>query len=293
MKQENLEACPVCAHQEFITYLQTRDFVVSNEKFTICKCKHCSFLFTSPRPDVSNIGRYYESDDYISHTDASNNFINKIYKIARYFTLAQKRQIVANGFHQPHLLDYGCGTGGFLKVCQKKEWFVKGIEPNLQARSIALSQQIAVHESLQNLNKHDRFDIITIWHVLEHIHDLNDTFAHLKTLLTTNGRMYIAVPNHLSKDAATYKQYWAAYDLPRHLYHFNQTSMEYFLGKHKMKLIKKIPMPLDAFYVAMLSEKYKKRPLGMIKSIINACISNIYGFFNQNNYSSIIYVASK
>lgn len=290
--KENIEHCPICGGDDFSDYINCTDYSISKETFNIKKCNDCGFLFTSPRPDIDSIDKYYDSEEYISHSNESNNLINILYKFARHFTLKNKLSIVSKYTSNKSLLDYGCGTGHFLKTCKNNGWNVKGLEPNHTARQQALDTGLDVYDNLSSLAKFN-FDIITLWHVLEHIHDLNFTFINLIDLLNTGGKLIIAVPNHQAKDAHIYQQHWAAYDLPRHLYHFNQQTMAKFLSKHNLKLLDVLPMKLDAFYVCMLSEKYKGMGLNLFNSFINACKSNIYASKNHNNYSSLIYIAEK
>ncbi|MEP1780215.1 class I SAM-dependent methyltransferase [Reichenbachiella sp.] len=258
------------------------------------KCTNCGLLVTSPRPDKNSIGSYYKSEDYISHTNQANSFINQIYKIARNYTLREKFKLINNLASKQSILDYGCGTGHLLNYIQnKKRWKTIGVEPDEMARTIAISDyDLNVVGSLEDLPD-KKFGIITLWHVLEHIHDINETIQSLIKHLSKNGRLIVAVPNFESLDQQIYKQYWAAYDVPRHLYHFNQLTIKELMKYNKLTLEKVIPMKLDAYYVCMLSEKHKFGKINYFKSILNGWKSNTWARKNNKNYSSMIYIFNK
>lgn len=290
----SIKVCPVCDGKVLEPFLSCTDHTVSHETFQLVKCVSCSFIITSPRPADNDLGKYYLSDDYISHSAKSTSLFDKVYKISRLFTLRWKINLIKDNSANPpqpiRLLDYGCGTGDFLNTAKKNNFTICGVEPSSVARahaSILTGNKIL--EAIEETE--ERFNTITLWHVLEHIPDLNEKIAALKNRLAINGTMFIAVPNHLSTDAAVYKQNWAAYDVPRHLWHFNRTVMKRLLHKHLLHVEKIIPMKLDAFYVAMLSEKQKNGKnsfLAMLKGFLNGMKSN-YGK-NDNEYSSLIYV---
>lgn len=291
---ENINNCPICEKTDFTNFLICKDYSVSGESFAISQCKSCGLKFTNPRPDQKNIDKFYESKDYISHTNVSNNLINLVYKIARKFTLFSKYKILKKYTdNKGRILDYGCGTGNFLSYCKEKGWDVIGVEPNSKARSAAEKENLIILNSIDNLQDEEKFDVITLWHVLEHIHDLKYVFNKLKARLNKNGIICVAVPNSNSYDCDHYKQYWAAYDLPRHLYHFNPNTFKNLVKTHRMKIIEIIPMKLDAFYVSLLSEKYKYGKNNFLKAVITGLKSNRWGEKNNNNYSSLIYIIKK
>lgn len=291
---EKIENCPICNSDKLTLHITCKDYMISSEIFEITKCFSCSFLFTNPRPSPEKLDSYYESDDYVSHSNKSNNLTNIIYKIARQFTLSSKLRIINEITNNKTILDFGCGTGYFLKTCKKKGWNINGFEPNNAAREQAtINTDNNILSQLNEIEKLNNVSLITLWHVLEHIPDLNKIFSILKTILSSNGKFLIAVPNNESYDALHYKEHWAAYDVPRHLYHFSQNTMKHFLQKHGLKIYKTIPMKLDSYYVSLLSEKYKNRKNNYIKSIVNGYKSNVYASHNKNNYSSLIYIAGK
>jgi 2-polyprenyl-3-methyl-5-hydroxy-6-metoxy-1,4-benzoquinol methylase len=294
MSYERLENCPICSKEDFKNFLVVTDNVVSKESFVIVECENCTFKFTNPRPDVESIGKYYESEDYISHTNTKAGIINRAYHVVRSITTKQKVELINKyAAVKGNILDYGCGTGVFLTACKKDGWKVSGIEPNEKARAIAAEhtkQRIA--ENLEELGE-QKFEVITLWHVLEHIHTLNETVDKLISHLTADGILIVAVPNADSHDAQQYKENWAAYDVPRHLYHFTQPTMKRFLKKHKMTLEEVLPMKFDAYYVSMLSEKHKDGKTKMFNSVLNGYKSNSYAEKNGNDYSSLIFVAKR
>ncbi|MDX5346252.1 MAG: class I SAM-dependent methyltransferase, partial [Hymenobacteraceae bacterium] len=263
--------------------------------FVIVQCENCTFKFTNPRPDQESIGRYYESEEYVSHSNTTKGIINKAYKIVRSITVKQKVEILNQHTSQKgKILDYGCGTGFFLNACQKDGWEVEGFEPNDTARRQA-AELLQKEIEAKDLNRfeNESFDAISLWHVLEHIHTLNETFSKIIELAKPGATIIVAVPNADSHDAKQYKENWAAYDVPRHLYHFNQATMKRFLKKHKLQLQETLPMKFDAYYVSMLSEKYKESSIGMFRSMLSGYKSNSYAKNNANDYSSLIYIAKK
>lgn len=296
MNYERLDNCPICNKEEFKNFMVVKDNSVSKESFVIVQCENCGFKFTNPRPDEENIGKYYESEDYVSHSNKSTNLTNTAYKLVRNYTIKQKVDLINRLSEKGKILDYGCGTGNFLEACQKNGWLVNGFEPNKLAREQAqqlLDIDITSDSATLNQLPDHNFEIITMWHVLEHVHTLNTTFKNLIQLLKPEGKIIIAVPNADSHDAALYKENWAAYDVPRHLYHFTQATMKRFLKKHKVELLEIIPMKFDAYYVSLLSEKYKNGNSELLKSFLNGYKSNAYASKNANDYSSLIYVGKK
>ena len=292
-----LSVCPVCRQEaNFSAFLSCKDYTVSNETFHLAQCRSCGFVATNPRPNDGDLPRYYESPAYISHSDISTNLIDKVYKVSRTFTLKWKYDLVHRHTvgKTSSILDFGCGTGAFLQECLKHKMVVAGVEPAKSARALATENtKTKIRSDLEEIA--GSFDAITLWHVLEHVSDLNGTIEKLKNLLAENGTMFIAVPNLNSNDAKVYGEHWAAYDVPRHLWHFSQNSMNKLLERHQLKLRKVLPMRLDAFYVSLLSEKYKRGEKGisnMTRAIIQGLKSNLNAT-RTLEYSSLIYIVRK
>jgi 2-polyprenyl-3-methyl-5-hydroxy-6-metoxy-1,4-benzoquinol methylase len=299
MSLETLDKCPVCQQSSFSNYLNVEDYTVSHKEFTIQQCNSCYFLFTNPRPSEEQIGAYYESQDYISHHDEAKDLMSKVYTSVRNHTIEQKVKLI-NSLVQPKgtLLDIGCGTGNFLSAVKLDGWQTFGTEPDPGAREIASKRVGAtISEGISEETLGSRqYDIITMWHVLEHVHKLNETIDWLQNHLKPAGRIIIAVPNPQSHDAAKYGRFWAAYDVPRHLYHFTRTTMKNLLQRHGLTVKKILPMWFDSFYVSMLSTKYKSSKTDLIDSAITGLQSKLKGRVGTNkelNTSSLIYVISK
>ncbi len=274
------------------TQLYIKDHSVSGEKFQLKKNEKYGFLETFPQPKTNQLSEYYKTEDYISHTDAKRNWFEKAYHLVRRFSLKQKLKLI-NGFktETKTLLDVGCGTGDFLKTAKENNWIVSGIEPNAEARIIANQKTENLVFDIQQLNNFESssFDVITLWHVLEHLPDLEHQISTLKKLLKPNGRLVVAVPNYKSFDANYYNQFWAAYDVPRHLWHFDQNSISKLFASIDMEIEQLKPMLFDAFYVSLLSEQYKSGRKNIFKGFYNGLRSNLNAS-RTKEYSSLIYV---
>lgn len=286
-------SCPVCKGKNLKEVFIVEDFSISHEKFHIVACSDCQFRFTDNAPDEVVIGRYYHSTDYVSHSNTRKGLINRLYHIARSFTLETKRAFVqkatgkAVGMH----LDVGSGTGTFVYTMEKAGWSSIGLEPDEAARETAAKlykADVFPADHLFSLPE-GTYNAITMWHVLEHVHQLDNYISKLKKLLAPGGKLIIAVPNYTSLDAKHYGAYWAAYDVPRHLYHFAPVSMRQLMERHGLQVVKTQPMWLDSLYVSMLSEKYKKG--NFMKAVLIGLLSNIKTIFNKEQCSSLIYVA--
>jgi 2-polyprenyl-3-methyl-5-hydroxy-6-metoxy-1,4-benzoquinol methylase len=273
-------------------HLALKDYSVSKEEFELKINEEFGFLETIPQPSKENLSRYYESEDYISHTDTKRNLFEKVYHLVRSISLKKKLKLINNlSKDSKTLLDVGCGTGDFLLTAKQNGWNVKGIEPNPQAREIANSKTnnaVSNIESLLDLEKQS-FDVITLWHVLEHLPNLEEHIQLFQSLLKPNGRLVIAVPNFKSYDATYYKSFWAAYDVPRHLWHFSRTSISKLFSKYDMEVEETLPMKFDAFYVSLLSQKHKTGKMNPILSFWVGWRSNMKAL-SSKEYSSLIYV---
>jgi 2-polyprenyl-3-methyl-5-hydroxy-6-metoxy-1,4-benzoquinol methylase len=289
-------SCPVCGHQNIYKVLSAKDYTVSGEVFEIWECGNCSLRFTQNIPGAGDIGKYYQSEDYISHSDTKKGFINSLYHSVRKRTLQQKRKLVESYTDKSagNILDIGAGTGAFLNTMKIAGWNCTGIEPEESARNKAkelYELDLKNAEALFNLSPQS-FYAITMWHVLEHVHQLHEYIKQLKNLLKEDGKLFIAVPNYTSEDAKIYGQYWAAYDVPRHLYHFSPKAMEKLLSEHGLQLETLKPMWFDSVYVSLLSEKYKSGKSNIIKAFMKGMKSNMKAFGDKSKCSSVIYIAS-
>lgn len=275
------------------TILTCQDYTVSNESFDLILDEELDMLITSPQPSIDNLAKYYESEKYISHTDSKQTFFDRIYQTVKRVTISKKVKLI-EGFidsklTEKSLLDIGCGTGDFLVGAKKRDWKLSGVEPNANARKRA--QQKTSHKIVEDISELDscKYDVITLWHVLEHVPNLTEYISQLKQLLKPEGVLLIAVPNYKSYDARYYGKFWAAYDVPRHLWHFSKKSIKGLFEKEKMEVVKIHPMLFDSFYVSLLSEKYKTENQNPIKAFFVGLCSNILAI-RSKEYSSHIYV---
>lgn len=282
----------------FETYVSCKDHLVSGEKFDLLFDDNLDLLMTNPKPDEKDLGKYYESEAYISHTDSKKSILDFVYQKVRSYTLKKKLNLI-NSFQteEKNILDIGAGTGDFLKICSDNGWKVSGVEPNGSARNIAAEKSLknggSFYETVEELKKEEGvflgFDVITMWHVLEHVPNLDETIFNLKKLLKPEGVLIVAVPNFKSFDADYYKEHWAAFDVPRHLWHFSQTAIRRLFFFQAMEVVKTLPMKFDSFYVSLLSEKNKNQKNNFLKAFKIGFQSN-WKAKKTNEYSSLIYV---
>jgi 2-polyprenyl-3-methyl-5-hydroxy-6-metoxy-1,4-benzoquinol methylase len=288
------KACPSCGSTDLRQELTAQDYTVSGEIFAIIECLDCHLRFTQDTPGADTIGRYYRSEDYISHTDTSKGLVNRLYHLVRRQTLVGKHRLIvsATSREKGRLLDIGAGTGAWVAYMQRRGWEAMGVEPDESAREVAADLhaiRLMPADQLYSLPA-DSFDAITLWHVLEHVHDLHIYLEQLRKLLRRGGLLFIAVPNYTSYDAAHYKGCWAAYDVPRHLYHFCPDAMERLMEQHGFHLQATQPMWFDSFYISMLSEKYMNGRSNILKAAWTGAISNLKAFVDKSKCSSLIYV---
>ncbi|TBV28304.1 methyltransferase [Meridianimaribacter sp. CL38] len=277
------------------TYLTVKDHSVSGEDFQLVHNEELDMLETIPQPSANTLSEYYKSEDYISHTDSKRNWFEKAYHFVRGMALKRKLKLI-NSFpvSGKTILDVGSGTGDFLQTAKNNSWNVYGIEPNEKARAIANSKtknQVFDTNTLQEFES-GTFDVITLWHVLEHLPNLETEIQNLNRLLKPEGRLVIAVPNFKSYDAKHYNAFWAAYDVPRHLWHFSQTSISKLFSKNNLEIEKTLPMTFDAFYVSLLSEQYKSGSKNPLTAFWIGLQSNLKAK-RTGEYSSLIYVLKK
>ena len=297
MRIIHYSGCPVCGSPDCKPVFSVKDHTVSKELFPVWECNACTARFTQDVPDAASIGPYYQAEGYISHTDTSKGLVNRLYQLVRKKTLRKKRKLIERltGIKRGQLLDVGSGTGAFANEMKQYGWNVTGLEPDEGAKDVA---RRSYNIELKNIDEFyklpgNSFDAITLWHVLEHVHELSSYVDQLKRLLKDKGKLFIAVPNYTSKDAAIYQAHWAAYDVPRHLYHFSPRSMQLLMEKHGLKTEKHIPMWYDSFYISMLSSKYRNGKTNLVASFFNGLRSNLKAMSDARRCSSVIYMIRK
>lgn len=294
---ERLVKCPLCKSGNILNHLEVMDHAVSKKNFILCRCNDCQLLFTNPRPKEEEIGPYYDFPEYYSHEDKVQNVTQWLYQKIRSYSLKRKVALIDSLVPKGTLIDYGCGTGQFIHEAATNGWQVKGIEPNEKAREQATNKVPgAVLASLAELEETDSADVITLFHVLEHIHTLRKTVKNIVTHLKSGGFLIIAVPNHASADANYYGTDWAGWDVPRHLYHFNTAAMEAFEREFDLEKTATIPMVFDSYYVSLMSEKYKRPSASLLITYLRATYQ---GYLSNKeaskpgDYSSNIFIYRK
>lgn len=291
------KSCPICEHKEFTEFLTCTDFFTTSETFDIKRCNQCSFLFTQNFPSEAIIGKYYEVPEYVSHSDTKKGIVNYLYHLARRYMLTRKANLVESisGSTNGDILDYGCGTGYFLQTMGNRGWKITGIEKSDSARAFAGKEfNLSINEpDFLTIIPDESCDVITLWHVLEHIENLEFLLMQLKRIMKPNGSIIFALPNSDSYDAKYYGEYWAAFDVPRHLWHFSPKTIQLLGEKHQLKLVKQKGMPLDAFYISMLSEKNKGAKFAFLKGMLVGLAAFVASLRDPNNHSSMIYILKK
>jgi 2-polyprenyl-3-methyl-5-hydroxy-6-metoxy-1,4-benzoquinol methylase len=289
------QKCPICASASVKKIFIGHDYSHTRESFEVVRCETCSFTFTQNAPGFDSIGAYYESENYVSHSDTKEGLFYQIYHTVRRYMLGQKRKMVekAAKTKKGKILDVGCGTGYFLNEMQKRGWDCSGIEQDDAARTYGAEKFDLQVSSPQLINELEvnSLDAVSMWHVLEHVHHLDDYLVKIKKALKPKGTLVVAVPNHDSYDAKHYKKYWAAWDLPIHLWHFTPKSMDALMSKHGLTITAHYALPFDSFYVSILSEQYKGG--NAIKGLMIGTVSFIVSLFNVKKCSSVVYIITK
>ena len=287
--------CPVCQGVSFRKKLSCKDYTYSKETFKVVSCETCWFAFTNPRPKDDEIGKYYCSEMYISHTNNTEGVFNLIYQAVRKLSIRAKVSLLKGLHPRGTHLDIGCGTGEFLNACRDAGFKTKGIEPSETARKQAIENyNLSVSENT-NLEKYlnDEIGSVSMWHVLEHVTNLNETISQIYRIVKPQGKVIVAVPNYKCWDAAYYKEHWAAWDVPIHLWHFSEKTIKQIFSKHGFELIKTKPMLFDSYYISILSEEFRYGRKNFLKSILIGTISNIIGIISNRGCSSTTYIFEK
>ncbi len=285
-----MKKCLLCLNEQTEHYGSSRDYFLTAEPFDLIKCTHCGLIFTDPFPDENKLSDYYKSENYFSHPHKRMNLMGKMYDWVKRQNIRSKYKLIHQFKSKGRLLDIGCGSGDFIHYGKYIGWDVSGVEPDEPARKFAAekTQKPILPPGQTDIWKADTFDVITLWHVLEHVYDLDKQLREISRLAKQDALIVVALPNHRSHDAKRYGEYWAAWDLPRHLYHFDQDSIRFLFEKHGYSLVQTFPMKWDAYYVALLSEKYKFKKQNYVRAFWEAFLSNRKAG-RSKQYSSLIY----
>ncbi|MCA0932947.1 class I SAM-dependent methyltransferase [Lutimonas saemankumensis] len=295
MSNENSGLEPYVSKENLKPFLKCLDYTVSRETFELLIDPETELLVTFPRPSEKDLPAYYESEEYISHTDSTKSLMDKVYQMVKSYSIKRKLKLVnSNTSQKGKILDVGCGTGDFLEGCLRDQWKVTGIEPNPKATVFAekkVGPEGRLFRDIKEIkeDEYGSYDVITMWHVLEHVPNLLEYIDLLKNLLKKDGCLIIAVPNYQSYDAKYYNEFWAAYDVPRHLWHFSQKSIHKLFSAKNFEVVKTLPLIFDSFYVSLLSEKYKYGSSNLIRAFKTGLMSNLKAR-SSGNYSSLIYL---
>ena len=286
--------CPWCGSEKAQINLWLKDEFLSKEDFHICECLSCGLLYTMPRPNKEKIGEYYKSEEYYSHQENKKGFIPRLYESVKKVNLKHKYNLATQGLNVGKMLDIGCGVGDFLHTAEAHGWKCIGVEPSEDAKAIAKTKTKADIINSEDMEKipDASFDLITMWHVLEHVNDLKWQIEQLHRLTKTKGRIVIAVPNYKSYDAQYYKELWAAYDVPRHLSHFNKNVLTKIFKSKNLELVRTDKLIWDAYYISYMSEQYKQHKFPLLKGAFRGCISNCKAR-HTNEWSSMVYIFEK
>jgi len=286
--------CPWCDSDKAQINLWLKDEFLTKEDFHICECLNCGLLYTMPRPDKDHIGAYYKSEDYYSHKENTKGFVPKLYERIKKNNLKNKYQLATKGLSVGKMLEIGCGVGDFLHTAEEHGWECIGVEPSEEAKAIATKRtkaSVLSSEELESLAD-EQFDLITMWHVLEHVDDLRWEMDQLQRLIKPHGRIVIAVPNYKSYDGQYYKEHWAAYDVPRHLNHFNRTVLTKMFKTKGLELKKMDKLKWDAYYISYMSEQYRIHSLPLVRGAFRGLISNSKAR-KSGEWSSLVYIFEK
>lgn len=297
MNRRTLTQCPLCGSEWAVKHSTCTDAYVSGETFDLYSCPSCQFIYTQSPPVEEEIGAYYQSPDYVSHTDTRRGLMHSLYHYARLYMLRRKAHLLCRlkPYDRPRLLDIGCGTGYFAHAMQERGWEVEAIEREPSAREFARNRfqlEVMPAESLWTLPP-QRFDVITLWHVMEHLEPLHQVWDQLHQSLNEQGVLVVAVPNASSFDARHYGADWAAYDVPRHLWHFTPSTLHRLAQQHGFTLAEHHPMPLDAFYISMLSERHRGSRLAFVKGLYVGIKAWMHTLISKEQSSSMIYIFRK
>ncbi len=275
---------------QFTEGFEVKDHALSGKNFRLIKHPELEMWMTSPVPE--NLEKYYRSEDYLSHSDRSRTLFEKLYQNIKFIRIKRKLRLLKKMAGETgKLLDVGTGTGTFIKAAREEGWTAFGVEPNPVARKIALEKGLEVTKELNEVSANG-YDVITLWHVLEHLPNLEESVSRINSLLKPSGILVLALPNFKSWDAKHYGPYWAGYDVPRHLWHFSKPAVIALFGQNGFKMEEIRPMRMDAFYISLLSEKYRRGKMRWFSALVCGMLSNIKAL-RSGEYSSLIYILKK
>ena len=297
MNKQSKPTCPMCHGKQTSLRVSCRDHFTTGEVFDVYECSDCSLIWTLNPPTPDCMGAYYDTDAYISHSNTKQGIVNKVYHLVRSFMLYKKALLIEK--HTPtkpgSLLDIGAGIGLFCNYMRKRGWQIEGIEPSVKARSYAQECYNLKLKDVSHLSKlpKESKDIVTLWHVLEHIPNMNEELSLIHSIIKPGGKLVLALPNPASFDASVYKEFWAAYDVPRHLWHFKALALTRLLEKYNFRLIDLKTMPFDGFYISILSEQHKKNSFAFLKGGWTGLKGWLKSQRRKEKSSSLIYIFEK
>jgi SAM-dependent methyltransferase len=286
--------CIVCGSGQRHPHLRAPNRFNVGEVFPLVQCSQCGFVYLSPRPSQESIGSHYEDEGYHPHQAEAAGVVDRIYRISRDWNLRYKRWMVESHHRKGALLDFGCGTGEFLAEMRANGWQVTGVEPAAQARAVAEGLGVRASADLEGCD--GPYDVITLWHVLEHVHEAAGQFRRLCELLTPGGILVMALPNIGSVDSRAYGANWVALDAPRHLFHFRPQDVRRFAVARGLTPAGGGVLPLDTPYNVLLSEQLAgqvvrgTRLFGLFRAIRVALAASIRGAIDRSRSSSPVYV---
>lgn len=289
--------CPACGASDNTGLYKAKDHLVSGRDFMIRRCNACGMGWTTDPPSESDAGKYYVSEDYISHTDRKQTTADYLYHLARSFMLGRKKRLVTSftGKRTGVVIDIGSGTGYFPAYMKKKGWKATGIEISEAARKYSAEKfglEVIAPANVKALPS-GTADCITLWHVLEHLYNPAEWIEEIFRILKHEGICIIALPNFSSADSEWFGNRWAALDVPRHLWHFTPGSLRLFAERNGFSCERIISLPLDLFYISMLSFRNQGSRMPLIRGLLTGTFLAVRSSFRKYRASSLVYVLSK